>query len=109
MKNQLKTAEDITREVNKIHQETQPALYETNPKPHAVIFEDEKVLNAKILKITMTISEKYPELSKYIEEMPETIPDEKDPEITRKNLKGYYDSLNTMLNKYILEHQITGN
>ena len=66
-------------------------------------------LNSDILKITMTIRDKYPELSKYIEEMNATIPDEKDPEITLKNLKAYYDSLNTMLSKYILEHPITQN
>jgi hypothetical protein len=36
--------------------------------------------------------------------MPITIPDEKDPEITLKNLKTYYDSLKAMLDKYILEH-----
>jgi len=66
--------------------------------------ETEKDLNSKILKITMMIKDQYPELSKYIEEMEVTIPDEKDPEITLKNLKTYYDSLNSMLNKYILEH-----
>ena len=64
----------------------------------------EKELNSKILKITMLILEKYPELYKYIEEMQETIPDEMDPEVTLKNLKAYYDSLYSMLNKYILEH-----
>lgn len=66
--------------------------------------ETEKDLNSKILKITMTIKEQYPELSKYLEEMPVTIPDEKNPEITLKNLKAYYDSLNSVLDKYILEH-----
>lgn len=65
---------------------------------------EEHELNSKILKITMTIKDQYPELSKYIEEMPVTIPDKKNPEITLKNLKAYYDSLNSMLNKYILEH-----
>jgi hypothetical protein len=63
-----------------------------------------KELNEKILSVTMTIKEHYPELSKYLEEMTNTIPDEKDPEINRKNLKNYYDSLTSMLNKYILEH-----
>lgn len=62
--------------------------------------------NEKILKITMKIKDQYPELSKYITEMPETIPDEKDPEIELKNLKQYYDSLNVMLDKYILEHEV---
>lgn len=64
----------------------------------------EKEFNSKILKITMSILEKYPELYKYIEEMQETIPDEKDPQVTLKNLKAYFDSLDSMLNKYIFEH-----
>ena len=34
----------------------------------------EKELNADILKKTLMIQEKFPELSKYIEEMPITIP-----------------------------------
>jgi hypothetical protein len=41
----------------------------------------ENELNEKILKITMRIKEQYPELSKYLNEMPITIPDEKDPEV----------------------------
>lgn len=69
--------------------------------------EAEKELNSRILQITMKIKDKYPELSKYIEEMPVTIPDEKHPEITLQNLKIYNDSLNSILNKYILEHPIT--
>lgn len=64
----------------------------------------EEVLNSKILEITMTIRNQYPELSKFIEEMSMTIPDEKNPEITLKNLQSYYDSLKAMLDKYILEH-----
>ena len=63
----------------------------------------EKEFNSRILKITMSILEKYPELYKYIDEMQETIPDEKDPEITLKNLKAYFDSLDSMLKKYISE------
>jgi len=61
-------------------------------------------LNSKILKITMTIMDQYPELSKYIEEMPVTIPNEKNPDITLNNLKAYYESLSLMLNKYKTEH-----
>ena len=44
--------------------------------------EAEKEWNSKILKITLQISEQYPELSKYLEEMPVTIPVDKKPEIT---------------------------
>jgi len=60
----------------------------------------EKELNSKILKITMTIKDHYPELSKYLDEMPVTIPTEKDPEITLNHLQTYYESLNSLLNKY---------
>lgn len=66
--------------------------------------EIEKDLNSKILKITMTIKDHYPELEGFLEEMPETIPDEKDPEITLKNLSAYYESLNLMVNKYKLDY-----
>jgi two-component system OmpR family response regulator len=64
----------------------------------------EKEFNSRILRITMTIMERYPELSKYIEEMQETIPNDVNPEVTLRNLKAYYDSLHAMLNKYLLEH-----
>ncbi len=64
----------------------------------------EKEFDSRILKITMTILEKYPELYQYIEEMQETIPDEKNPQLTLKNLKTYYNSLHSMLNNYLLEH-----
>jgi len=64
----------------------------------------EKELNSEILKISMTILEKYPELSEYLAEMPVTIPSENDEEITLNHLKSYYESLNSLLNKYKLEH-----
>lgn len=71
------------------------------------IAKDEKLLldlNSKILKITMTIKDDYPELSKYLDEMPVTIPSEKDPEVTLNLLKGYYESLQSLLNKYKMDH-----
>jgi DNA-binding NarL/FixJ family response regulator len=64
----------------------------------------EREFNSRILKTTMTILEKYPELSKYIEEMQETIPNEASPAVTLRNLKAYLDSLNSMLDKYKVEH-----
>lgn len=54
----------------------------------------------------MTISHKYPELSKYLDEMPETIPVNKFPEITLKDLRAYHESLRAIMCKYILEHPI---
>jgi hypothetical protein len=70
--------------------------------------ESEKELNVKILDITMIIQEKYPELSKYLGEMPVTIPDKKSPEINDKNLREYYDSLTSILENYAREHLAEG-
>ena len=66
--------------------------------------ESEKELNSKILEITMTIKEKYPELYENLEEMPVTIPDIENPEINSKNLRAYYDSLISLLKQYIPGH-----
>lgn len=65
--------------------------------------ETEKELNEKILKITMTIKNQYPELSKYIEEMPITVPDENNLETTLFKLRQYLKSLESLLKKYIKE------
>jgi hypothetical protein len=61
-------------------------------------------LNAKILAVTMTIRQEFPELSKFIEEMPVTVPDKTNPTITLSNLKGYYESLCGILNRYLEDH-----
>jgi len=70
--------------------------------------ESEKELNLKILKITMNIQEKYPELSEYLGEMPVTIPDKKSPEINSRNLREYFDSLTSILENYTREHLAEG-
>ena len=61
----------------------------------------EKELNAKILEITMKIQEEFPELSKYIAEMPITIPNEASPEISLKILEDYYKTLQILVDDYI--------
>ncbi|MDP1744362.1 MAG: hypothetical protein Q8L90_02225 [Bacteroidota bacterium] len=104
MDNISKANSDLNKKIEKIEKEIQPALYEQGLDMNVINEEAEKVLNSKILEITLKIKDQYPELSKYIEEMPVTIPDEKKPEITLKNLKAYYDSLNDVLSKYLLEH-----
>ena len=63
--------------------------------------ESEAELNAEILKITMTIKDHYPELSKYLEEMPVTIPGEYVAGVSRKSLSAYYESLKAMVSGYI--------
>lgn len=69
--------------------------------------EAEKVLNSEILRMTMTIRDYYPELAAFLEEMPGTISDEKNLEITHNQLKTYSESLNSLLTKYILVHPIS--
>jgi len=57
-------------------------------------------LNEMILDITNNIREKHPELLKYLNEMPITVPYEENPGITAKTLTSYYDSLVTLLKGY---------
>ncbi len=61
-------------------------------------------INQKILLKTLDIQTNYPELSKYLEEMPITIPDLENPQITLQNLKEYYNSLNVLVNDYASTH-----
>ncbi len=61
-------------------------------------------LNELILGITEKIRGKHPELLNYLNEMPVTIPNEKDPHITVKNLASYYDSLVSLLDGYEANH-----
>lgn len=68
--------------------------------------ETEAEINAKIMKLTMVISENYPELMKYLNEMPITIPIDSNPEINTKNLQKYHDNLLDIFRKYVAEHQL---
>lgn len=65
----------------------------------------ESDLNAEILLLTMTMRKEFPELSKYIEEMPVTVPDMKDPMVTINGLQDYLQSLTAMLTKIRLGNQ----
>ena len=64
----------------------------------------EQEWNASILEITLKIQQHYPELSKYINEMPVSTPDVKHPEINIKNLQDYYESLKGILDQYGAQH-----
>jgi hypothetical protein len=68
--------------------------------------ETEKEINAKILKVTMVIHDNYPELSKYLNEMPITIPIDSRPEVNVKNLQKYYETLVELFRNYVAEHQL---
>ena len=61
----------------------------------------EKELNDDILAITMKIRNEHPELIKYLDELTITIPDKSSPEINRKVLADYYQSLKKIVIKYV--------
>jgi len=108
MENHSKENEKLKQASDKQHKEIQPDFNRRNSDKTYNNEDAEADLNSKILKITMTIMDQYPELSKYLEEMPVTIPNEKNPDITLDNLKTYYESLSLMLNKYKAEHPNIG-
>lgn len=60
--------------------------------------------NAKIMAITMLIQEKAPELYKFLNEMPITIPNVTHPKINIKILQEYHESLENML-KNLVDHE----
>ncbi len=76
----------------------------TKKKDSLESIEIKNELDQKILDLTMMIKEKYPELSKFIEEIPVTIPTDNQPEINRVELHNYYETLISVLRKYIEEH-----
>ncbi|GAB4291946.1 MAG: hypothetical protein Kow0098_11630 [Ignavibacteriaceae bacterium] len=61
-------------------------------------------LTREIISITSFIQDNYPELYEHLGEMPITIPTDKNPIINSQSLDAYYESLVTMLNKYIYSH-----
>ncbi|HMI06604.1 MAG TPA: hypothetical protein VK528_03585 [Flavobacterium sp.] len=68
--------------------------------------ETEAEMNDKIMKLTMVIQENYPELSKYLNEMPVTVPVDNNPEVNLMALSKYYDSLLSWFRNYVAEHQL---
>lgn len=103
MKNQAKSTTEPSDANYELRNENNHNL--TNHEKSPLHLETEKKLNSDILNITLLIKEKYPELSKYLEEMTVTIPDD-DPAITLRNLQLYYDSLFQMVSKYQVDHPV---
>lgn len=104
MKKQIKAKTTGVHEPAKFKKETQSGFDAKNSTKSAVHECLEKELNAKILEVTMKIRYHYPELSKYLDEIPVNIPAGKDRGITLNHLKEYYESLSSILNKYKLTY-----
>jgi len=68
------------------------------------VMESKKELTEKILKITILIQEKYPELSKYLSEVEDTLPTFEHPDVDAEALAKYYQTIDEMLKDYLLEH-----
>jgi hypothetical protein len=67
----------------------------------------ESEVNEGILKLTTTIQAKFPELVKYLNEMPVTFPYTAQPEENLKALNDYYNSLETLMEDYAINHHST--
>lgn len=61
-------------------------------------------LLTEISNVTRDIETNYPEVYEYLDEMPMTIPDQKNPDISNKELENYLESLNNIIKKYKEEH-----
>jgi hypothetical protein len=61
-------------------------------------------LDSAILARTIEIKEKFPELAKYIQEMPITIPNKENPNVDLKALEDYLNSLNLLVEDYEKTH-----
>jgi hypothetical protein len=64
----------------------------------------EKEIDAKIFAVISKMNIKYPELLKYINEIPAAERNTDTPDITIKQLNGYYESLCSILMTYGAEH-----
>lgn len=60
---------------------------------------------SKILEMTTKINQNYPELSKYINEMPMKFVENNSEEGYLKELKAYHESLNNLINDYSKTHK----
>lgn len=59
----------------------------------------------EITELTNTIETRYPELYRYLEENPLTIPAEEHPHIDKQILKDYLQSLKQLLKHHLETHE----
>ena len=60
-----------------------------------------QIILAEISWLTKTIESDYPELYQFLDENPMTIPSENHPEIDKKILKDYLESLRQLLKHHL--------
>lgn len=62
-------------------------------------------INKEIFQVQMEIQEKYPELMKYLAEMPDTLPVEGSVKVDSNSLMNYLNSLKEMILNYESKHK----
>ncbi len=78
----------------------------TSPQLYEGILKTDKEVYHDILEITMAIEELYPELSKYLDELPTEVSETDHPnlEISRNSLACYHQTLDALLTGYADHH-----
>lgn len=66
--------------------------------------ESKSTLNENIRLTTLKIQEEFPELIKYIDEIPRNLQLNTEKSVSKKALKDYLNSLNNLLETYAKEH-----
>ena len=66
--------------------------------------ETQNNLNYNILLITLKIQKEYPELIKYMNEIPVNFLSNSEKGVTNNEIKGYLDTLNNLIETYAKEH-----
>ena len=64
-----------------------------------------QTIENEIIKLTTLIATEYPELYRYLEETPETVPSDNHPTINIKVMEDYLESLNQLLKHHIETHK----
>ncbi len=64
-------------------------------------------VNKKILKLINIINENYPELAKYLDEIPQTIPELRHPDVDVEKLAKYHEWLLDIFRSYVAGHQLS--
>lgn len=65
-----------------------------------------KEILSEIVLLTNQIETEHPELYRFLEEQPMTIPAEDQPEIDRGTMENYLLGLRALLEHYVEEHQL---
>ncbi len=66
--------------------------------------ESQNGLNESILLTTLKIQNEFPELVKYLDELPKKFQSNTEKGVNNKELKDYLDSLNDLLETYSKQH-----